>query len=73
MYKNGKETVELHVDFKGKIAKSNTRKVFASQANHETCFVTVGVPKVRLSTQAREDRCLCRPVCLSRIAAHAIF
>ena len=55
-YAGRKETVELHISFKGKLAKCNTRRVFASQANHETCFLTVGVPKVRLTTQDREAR-----------------
>ena len=50
------ESVQIHLTFRGKINKTATRKVFGSQMNTETCFMCLGVPKVRLATCDRKDR-----------------
>ena len=50
------ELAELWITYSGKLHRSHTRKVFASQHNREVCFIKMPVPRVRVTAIDRQDR-----------------
>ena len=49
------DMAELWITYVGKLHRSHTRKVFASQNNREICFIKMPVPRVRVSAVDRQD------------------
>jgi hypothetical protein len=49
------DMAELWITYVGKLHRSHTRKVFASQNNREICFLKMPVPRVRVITADRQD------------------